>query len=147
MTQNQLVCEDIVQNVFMKLFEHFYSIRNKESIGGWIFKTARNEIYTFYRGKNSKIDQFNTADPDEIEIKSPHDIIKEYDLEELRGIILRMLDSMPTDQKEVYLLKEYGGLSYSEIAGIAGITENLVKSRLFKVRQKLIKIISKLVDQ
>jgi DNA-directed RNA polymerase specialized sigma24 family protein len=34
-------------------------------------------------------------------------------------------------------LKEYSGLSYKEIAAIMDITEDLVRSRIFKVRQKL----------
>ena len=50
---------------------------------------------------------------------------------------------MPEEQKDVYLLKEYGELSYKEIAKLLGIDEKLVKSRLFKVRQKLINSISK----
>jgi RNA polymerase sigma-70 factor (ECF subfamily) len=52
---------------------------------------------------------------------------------------------MEVDQKEVYYLKEYGGFSYKEIAQMMEIDENLVKSRLYKVRQKLIKHISKMI--
>jgi DNA-directed RNA polymerase specialized sigma24 family protein len=42
-------------------------------------------------------------------------------------------------------LKEYSGLSYKEIATLMEIDKELVKSRLYKVRQKLINRISKLV--
>jgi RNA polymerase sigma-70 factor (ECF subfamily) len=55
------------------------------------------------------------------------------------------LELLPQEQKEVYLLREYSGLSYKEIADIQQIDEELVKSRLFKTRQKLIKKVSKLV--
>jgi DNA-directed RNA polymerase specialized sigma24 family protein len=43
-------------------------------------------------------------------------------------------------------LKEYSGLSYKEIATLMTIDEELVKSRLYKARQKLINRISKLVE-
>ncbi|MCB0744909.1 MAG: RNA polymerase subunit sigma, partial [Ignavibacteriae bacterium] len=52
---------------------------------------------------------------------------------------------MNYEQKEVYLLKEYGGLSYKEISETLVIDVDLVKSRLYKVRQKLINKISKMV--
>lgn len=44
--------------------------------------------------------------------------------------------------KEVFILKEYALMSYKEIACILGIDEELVKSRLYKARQKLIDKIS-----
>jgi RNA polymerase sigma-70 factor (ECF subfamily) len=69
----------------------------------------------------------------------------EYENLELKKIIMNELELMPQEQREVYLLKEYSGLSYKEIAAIQNIDEELVKSRLFKTRQKLIKRISKLV--
>ncbi len=47
------------------------------------------------------------------------------------------LSRMDSSQSEVYYLKEFSGLSYQEIGGIMNITEDLVRSRIFKVRQKL----------
>ena len=67
------------------------------------------------------------------------------ELKEMKKIVLSELDKMEIEQKEVYLLKEYGGLSYKEISETLEIEINLVKSRLYKVRQKLINRISKLV--
>ena len=53
---------------------------------------------------------------------------------------------MNEDFSEVFMLKEYSGLSYKEIASLLEIDEDLVKSRLYKARQKLINKISKLVE-
>ena len=63
----------------------------------------------------------------------------------LKTIVLKILDELPEEQKEVYLLREYGGLSYNEIAEITEVEEKTVKSRLYKVRQKLIKNLSKVI--
>jgi RNA polymerase sigma-70 factor (ECF subfamily) len=52
---------------------------------------------------------------------------------------------MPLEQKEIFILKEYSGLKYSEIGNVLGIDEKLVKSRLNKVRNKLINRVSKLL--
>jgi len=135
--------EDIVQNVFLKLYENLPGIQKKESINYWLFHTAKNEVYTYLRKKKSNVDQFNVDDTDEIEIKSDFDFRILIELKETKEIIMNELNKMPFEQKEVFILKEYGGLSYKEIASVMEIDENLVKSRLFKTRQKLINCLAK----
>jgi len=135
--------EDIAQNVFLKLYENLPGIQKKESINYWLFHTAKNEVYTYLRKKKSNVDQFNVDDTDEIEIKSEFDFRILIELKETKEIIMNELNKMPFEQKEVFILKEYGGLSYKEIASVMEIDENLVKSRLFKTRQKLINCLAK----
>jgi RNA polymerase sigma factor (sigma-70 family) len=137
-----MVAEDVTQNVFLKLFEKFDSIENKESANFWIFKSARNEFYNYYN-RNKKSSELSetllNTEKDEFELESY------IEMKEIKKIILYELDKMAYEQKEVYLLKEYGGLSYKEISETLQMEVNLVKSRLYKVRQKLIDKISKLV--
>ncbi|MCF8240636.1 MAG: RNA polymerase sigma factor [Melioribacteraceae bacterium] len=147
MVSDRMTTEDIVQSVFLKLYENMKNIQNKNSIVYWLFTTARNEVYTYYRGKKSKVDQFNVSDSNEIDVISNDDLQYEIELKELKEMILNELNEMPVEQKEVFLLKEYSGLHYDEIAGIMNIDVNLVKSRLYKVRQKLITRISKKVKK
>jgi RNA polymerase sigma-70 factor (ECF subfamily) len=138
MINDRMMCEDIVQNVFLKLFENLNAIRNKSSINFWLFTTARNEIYTYFRRKKIRVDQFGVADTDNIDISNDFDMQIEYERKELKELILAELDTMAYEQREVFLLKEYAGLSYKEISSVMKIDENLVKSRLFKTRQKLV---------
>jgi RNA polymerase sigma-70 factor, ECF subfamily len=144
MIRNKMASEDIVQNVFLKFYENMNIIRNKNSINFWIFKTARNEVYAYFRMKKVRGDQFNIEDSDDIEIISDYDINSLIEMNETKEIINKELDSMAPEQREVFILKEYGGLSYIEIASVMGIDENLVKSRLYKTRQKLINALSKI---
>ena len=141
MVSDKMLCEDIVQNIFLKLFENMELIKNKNSISYWLFTTARNDVYSFYRSKKVKADQFNVLDADELIKPSSENLEVEFEKRELKNLILHELNNLPDDQKEVYLLKEYGGLSYKEIAGIMEIEESLVKSRLYKTRQKLISLL------
>ena len=66
-------------------------------------------------------------------------------MKELKSIILNQLNTFPPEQREVYLLKEYGELSYREIAKATNSKVELVKSRLYKTRQKLMKQIFKIL--
>ena len=146
MVGDRMVCEDIVQNVFIKFFENLEKIRNAEGIRSWLFTTARNEIFTFYRKKKIHIDQFGVADADELDLEDSIKVDHEYEMKETSEMILKSVNELPLEQKEVFLLKEYGGFSYKEISAIMNINEELVKSRLFKIRKKLILKLSKIYN-
>jgi len=145
MLYDKMLCEDIIQNAFVKLFESLEKVRNKESIQYWLFTTVRNEIYSYFRNKKIHVDQFNTEDSNETEIPFEKDIHDDYEEKEFRKLIMDELNKMAIEQRDVFLLKEYGGFGYKEISGIMGIDEELVKSRLYKTRQKLIKKLSPLL--
>jgi RNA polymerase sigma-70 factor (ECF subfamily) len=144
MVNDRLTCEDIIQNVFLKLFENLNRIRSKDSVQYWLFSTVRNEIYSYYRKKKVRIDQFGSDNCENVEIEDSQQIEDDFDKKEMKEIIINELNKIAIDQREVFLLKEYGGLSYKEIADVLKIDEELVKSRLFKTRQKLIKKLSQL---
>ena len=138
MLGDKMHADDVVQDVFIKLFEHLNTIQNKQSVQFWLFKTARNEILSFYRSTKNKKLITNSVDMNEIEIESPLLLADEIENKELSKLILTELDLMNEDFKEVFVLKEYSGLSYKEIASLLDIDDELVKSRLYKARQKLV---------
>ena len=145
MIYDKMLCDDIIQNAFVKLFENMDKIRNKESIQYWLFTTVRNDIYSYFRSKKIKVDQFNVEDSDEVDLVSSDRLDYDFEQKEIRELILIELNKMSIEQRDVFLLKEYGGLSYKEIAAMTGTNEDLVKSRLHKTRQKLIKKLSPLL--
>jgi RNA polymerase sigma-70 factor (ECF subfamily) len=145
MVENKMVCDDLVQNIFLKLFENLDSIKNRESIKFWIYTTARNEVYGYFRKKKIDTTKFINEDTAHVEKRSDENIEYQFELKEMRKLILNELKNISIEQKEIFLLKEYSGLSYKEIAVIADIDENLVKSRLYKTRQKLINRLSKII--
>ena len=64
----------------------------------------------------------------------------------MNQLVMKELDKIAIEQRDVFLLKEYSGFSYKEIANMMNIDEELVKSRLYKTRQKLINRLSKVVN-
>jgi RNA polymerase sigma factor (sigma-70 family) len=138
MISDKMPSEDIIQNVFLRLFENMHSIKNKESISFWLFRSARNEVYIYFRNKKIRKDQFNVDDTDDLEIDSGSNLAELLEIKETTKFIMDELNKFSPEQKEVFILKEYSGFSYSEIAALLEIDEALVKSRLYKTRQKLI---------
>jgi RNA polymerase sigma-70 factor (ECF subfamily) len=139
MTNNTELSEDLVQNAFLKLYDNLNNIRNKSSIPFWLFKTARNEVYTYFRN-NKRKPEYNAKDVNELEFHSTMNIESEFELKEMKELLLNELGKLPQDQKEIFILREYGGLSYKEISSQLEINIDFVKSRLYKTRQKLMKI-------
>ncbi|MFA7419051.1 MAG: RNA polymerase sigma factor [Melioribacteraceae bacterium] len=139
--RTEMLAEDIMQNVFLKLYNNVARIRHAELVEIWIFRTARNEAFAHFRKNKNRIEE----DIEPLEHKlSSSDFAHNYEQKELIEIIEEELKQMDSAQSEVYYLKEYSGLSYKEIAEIMDITEDLVRSRIFKVRQKLKAAIIKL---
>ena len=146
MLGDKMMCEDIIQNVFVKFFENMYRIRNSERVDVWLFRTTRNEIYTVYRNKKTHVDQFSVLNADEIDIDSSIKLEEDFEWQDINQIVMKELDKIAVEQRDVFLLKEYSGFSYKEIAGMMNIDEDLVKSRLYKTRQRLINKLSKVVN-
>lgn len=145
MLGDTMMCEDIIQNVFEKFFENMNSIRNSERVEVWLYTAMRNAIYAYYRTKKIHVDQFNVVDTDELEIDSSLNLEEELELKEFHVLIMNELDKLEVEQRDAFLLKEYGNLSYKEISEVMKIDENLVKSRLYKTRQRLIAKLSKII--
>jgi len=145
MLNDQMQADDIVQNVFIKLYQNLDSIHNRQSIQFWLFKTSRNEILALFRNRGNKQLYSNSLDVEDVEIESTFSLTEEFENKELCKLIRNELNNMNEDFREVFVLREYSGLNYKEIASLLGINEELVKSRLYKARQKLVCRISKLI--
>jgi len=146
MCSDRMLSDDIVQDVFLKLYKNLDLIVSRESILFWLFKSARNELYGLYRNTKLQKLYIQTEDFDELEKEDIYSLPDDIELKDLKKLVMKELDKINPDQKEAFILKEYSGLSYREIASLTGSDEELVKSRLYKVRQKLIKRISKHVQ-
>ena len=144
MTGNNDLTEDIVQNVFMKLLENIENIKDLNGIAFWIFKTARNDLYKHFRKKKVIRDKSDMI-IENILFNEVNDVREVYELKEINNLVMRLLEDFSEEQKETYLLKESGGLSYEEIASVTEVEVKTVKSRLYEVRQKLVKQLSKVI--
>lgn len=132
--RSHMLAEDIVHDVFVKLYDNMHGMRNPEKIEFWIFSTTRNAIYSHFRNKmNTRSDDIALCDNRAAEGSIAEDLANK----ELSDLVHEELQRMDPVQSEVFYLKQYGELSYKDIGTVMGIPEDLVRSRLFKVRQKL----------
>ncbi len=144
MLSDKEAAADVMQNVFVKFFEHIENIREENKIKVWIFKSARNEIYGIYRKSGNSI--FSEFDETTIENISDGGFpYEKVEASELADILLGEVNKLSEKSREVILLREYANLSYKEISEITGTDINVIKSRLFKARKLLMNRISKII--
>jgi len=142
MLGEKYIAEDITQNVFLKLYENLKNINKAQSVVSWLYTTARNEIYGYLRREKIKKEDYIKEN---FEYASGENLIADMEDVEIKNIIDAEILSMEEETKEIFILRHYSELSYSEIAGVLDLNESLVKGRLFRARQKLIEKVSKLV--
>lgn len=122
------------------------NIKHGVAIEFWLFKVVRNEIYTWLRSKKRLSENYLPEDISEIKIEAEGTTDSQLLEGEIKEIVLKAVNSLPSEQKEVILLKEFSGLSYDEISEVCGIDTGLVKSRLYSARQKLIAQLSNKIN-
>ncbi len=124
---------DLVQEVFVRIWERRTQLDRPESFRSWLFAVARNQCLSELRRGRSKVSLDEIPD-DVLSGGAPVDPLeRDQDLALLR----RAMRGLKVDYREVLVLREYEELSYAEIAEITDSTESAVKSRLFKARRAL----------
>lgn len=147
MTGNRMATEDILQTTFMRFYLNMGNIRHGVAIEFWLFKVVRNEIFTWLRSKKRLSENYLSEDISELSIEAEVTADSQLIESEKKEIVLKAVNSLPSEQKEVILLKEFSGLSYDEISEVCGIDTGLVKSRLYSARQKLIAQLSDKINK
>src|SRR5712692_3609431 len=136
LTKNEADAEDVVQDAYVRALRFFSSLRGEDA-RAWLFTIVRNTWYgRFPRRAGSPV--MTVADEEaenraDASLDPEAQLIQHQTVEEVR----RALETLPTDFREVLVLRELEGLSYKEIAAIVGIPLGTVMSRLARARERL----------
>jgi len=141
LTRNDQDAEDVVQTASLRALQFIDGFQGTNA-RAWLLTIVRNTFYSWLQQRNRG---HEIADPFDEEIHS--DIasiaseIPAPEAELLRRADRRLLrqgfESLPLPHREVMVLRELEGLSYKEIAAIAGIPIGTVMSRLARARRHL----------
>jgi RNA polymerase sigma-70 factor (ECF subfamily) len=134
--KNEAEADDIVQEVFVKIWESRDKLGDYRLLNSYIFTIAYNNSINLIRKrinnnkyleqlKNSSIVQYSPASISEIEFN------------ELNKQVENLIANLPDRQKQVYLLHREKGLTYPEIAEKLGISKNTVENHMVKALKYL----------
>jgi len=121
--------EDLLQETFVKLLESGRQQRAIENFPAYLMTIARN-LCLSHRARSKR--QF-------VEVEDFHLASRDvpYEQRELLQLIQASLELLPEDYREAFVLREYNGLSYNEIAEVIGESLDVVKVRIFRAKKKL----------
>jgi RNA polymerase sigma-70 factor (ECF subfamily) len=124
--------KDIMQGVFLKVYERRSQLLHPERFKSWLLMIARNDCLTLMR-KASWTAELPEDSEDTMTPLPTSTVEKEEEI----ALVARAIGRLNPEMKEVVILREYENLSYKEIADVLGVAESTVKSRLFSARQQL----------
>ncbi len=125
------LAEDASQETFIKAWRGIKNFKAESSFSTWIFTIAKNVCRDILAKEKTAVELTeNVAD-----FSTPENEIIKKD-ESLR--VRRALSMLSSEYKTILILREWQGLSYSEIADVLCLSEGTVKSRISRARASLL---------
>jgi RNA polymerase sigma factor (sigma-70 family) len=127
--------EDICQDVFLKVFSRFPGYRGDARLSTWIATIACNTAISCLKKKKTRKEiRSDPADFTALKVYSANDSANGYESEEIKKILLEMIETMPLHYRTLLTLFYLEEFSYIEIERITGMPEGTVKSYLYRAR-------------
>ena len=130
---------DAFQEVFIKVYEKGDTFRDGTNVMGWLYMIARNTCLNVYRAKKPN----DTIENHQSLMSSDRRLAPEFGQEQsfLREMLEKAIASLPEEFREPFILREFDGFSYSEIAEMTGTTLAITKVRIHRAKQKMREIL------
>jgi RNA polymerase sigma-70 factor (ECF subfamily) len=140
------VAEDVVQESFVRVVQNAGDFKHEARFTTWVYTITRNLCIDHLRKralrKHPSLDEARGEDKDgptlgEQTADPRASVERDATGTELKHRIARAVDALPDEQREVFLMREIANLPFKEIAGITGVPENTVKSRMRYALERL----------
>jgi len=133
---NETDAEDLVQEAYLRAFSHFAGFRGGDG-RAWLLTIVRNSCFDRLRQRGSRGQDTDFDETLHSVGQQTSNVEALLILDERAELVTESLAELPTEYREVLVLRELEQLSYREIANIAGIPLGTVMSRLSRARQRL----------
>ena len=143
-TQNREDAEDVVQDAFLKAYQNLGQFQGQSKFYTWLVRIAVNEALMRLRRRRPERMVSLDEDVKTEEDSMPREIAdwtpnpeQQYNQAELKDILSRTIQGLPTSFRTVFVLRDVEGLSTEETAEALGLSIPAVKSRLLRARLQL----------
>lgn len=142
--QDEAEAESVVQDSFLRLFEHLDRFEGRSKISTWLYRVAYNASMDRLRKRRPFLSLSSDLDDEDSPISSPAILIDWRDVPERRlteaeinAELDRAIAALPEKLRAIFILYEIEGLSHSESAEVLGISVSAAKVRLHRARLTL----------
>lgn len=131
--------EDILQEVFIRVYNNLYRYNNRWSFSTWLYKIAVNVFKTYYKKKKKDPGSIGDEVIDYLSCSISDCPDMAYEIKEQRALIVKLINGLKNDQKIALVLKHVQGFSYKEIADILEASPEAVKMKVQRARRIILK--------
>ena len=146
MLRDPLEVEDILQDVFAEFVEAYDVGEVFESAGAWLVRVAKNKVVDRFRKTKTQSDhrffvQSSQVGEDQVEPGN------EWLQQTFREEIVRALERLPAEQRDVFVKHELEGVSFDDIAKETGVSVNTLLSRKRYAVQSMREYLKEIYDE
>lgn len=122
--------EDVLQNVFVKIYNNIDNLDKLNNIHAWVYTVTRNTIIDYYRIQraDSKLGELSE------DIAIYENLEEETVINEISQCLIAMIQFLPEKYKQALILTEINNLSQKELADKIGLSVSGAKSRVQRAR-------------
>jgi RNA polymerase sigma-70 factor (ECF subfamily) len=137
--------EDVGQEVFLRLYFSLDQLRTPEVFEPWLYRLTVNAAYDYLRRQRRRSES-RMSDLSEQQVVLADAAAgtrreeEEQRRKRLRETVESLLSSISEQDRILLTLKEIEGLSLKELEKVYGVNENALKVRLFRARQRVLKV-------
>ena len=131
--------EDVFQEIWIRMYKLRGDHREVKRFSGLLFTVARNLAINMIRDRKVLPDTSIDEMPLDAEMMLR---TRDVEVSDIRDMLERALTQLPVEQREAFILREYNGYSYQEIGDIMGTPMVTAKTRAWRGRERLRKMIA-----
>jgi RNA polymerase sigma factor (sigma-70 family) len=135
------VAQEITQDTFLKAYQKLGTLKNYNQFPGWLYVIASNLCRDWLRRNRLPIESLDTDNTNEVDKVSYSKYLaekQEADADETRReIVKKLLKKLPESERTVMMLHYLGEMTIKAISEFVGVSQNTVKSRLSRARNRL----------
>lgn len=118
--------DDVVQNVFIKIWNNLDKFREDSQLYTWIYRISVNESVTFLKSKQLKsFISFGDYPAEQIKALNDDNYFSGYEIEKK---LQQALVKLPNQQRTVFNLRYFDELTYEQISEVLGVTTGALKA-------------------
>lgn len=143
--QNETEAEDLVQEVFIKVFQNIKKFKQGAALSTWLYRIAVTHSLDFLRKKKRQkrgglFELFSKQD-DDLSIADFYHPGIASEQKETSAVLFKAINQLPENQQTAFLLQKMESLSQTEIADVMKVSVGAVESLLQRGKTNLRKLL------
>ncbi len=135
------VAQEITQDTFLTAYQKLRTLKNHNQFAGWLYVIAANLCRDWLKKSRLPMDSLDITDANEVDKVSYSQYVAEKqkaDADETRReVVKKLLQKLPESERTVMMLHYLGEMTINAISEFLGVSQNTVKSRLSRARNRL----------